>query len=138
LDIFPTFAFTKNLKAMGIYKWIKSLFCPQKKNIIRFSPDDYAEADAFVKTWSLEDFSKKHGKMQLCQAPDKNNRESYLKCRFIKDKSNITYVFVSSRMQKTTKEEISQNKEKIRVGQLPNGKYVLYDFRWKDWEDVDL
>ena len=76
--------------------------------------------------------------MQLCQAPDKNNRESYLKCRFIKDKEHITYVNVSSRLQYTTPKEITQNKDKIRIGRLPDEKYVLYDFRWKDWEDVDL
>ena len=123
---------------MGICNWIKRFFCNHRKNTITFSPSDYIETDAFERTWSLADFAKKHGRMQLCQAPDKNNRESYLKCRFIKDRNNITYVSVSSRMQSITPGEVSQYKDKIRIGQLPNGGYVLYDFRWKDWENVDL
>jgi hypothetical protein len=53
-------------------------------------------------------------------------------------KGNSTYVTVSSKMQSITNEEIVRDKERIRVGQLLDGKYILYDFRWKDWEDVEL
>ena len=119
---------------MCICNWIKALFrCKNQEKSI-----DAAKADAFVKTWSLTDFAKKHGKMQICKSPDKNNRESYLKCRFVDNKRNNTYVNVSSKMQSITVEELVRDRERIRVGQLPDGKYVLYDFRWKDWEDVEL
>ena len=119
---------------MSVCKWVRALFgCKQETAAV-----DMAKADAFVRTWSLVDFAKKHGKMQICKSPDKNNRESYLKCRFVDGNKNSTYVSVSSKMQNITAEEIVRDKERIRVGQLPNGKYVLYDFRWKDWEDVEL
>ena len=110
---------------MSVCKWIKSILgCKQ------YLPTaDIAKADAFVRTWSLTDFAKKHGKMQICKSPDKNNRESYLKCRFVDNKRNNTYVNVSSKMQSITVEELVRDKERIRVGQLPDGKYVLYDFR---------
>ena len=122
---------------MDILKFIKQLLgC--NKEAAQNSSSEYIEADAFIKTWSVVEFAKKNGKMQLCQAPDKNNRESYLKCRFVKDGGITTYVIVSSRMQSITSEEISKSKDKIKVGLLQNGKYVLFDFRWKDWENVDL
>lgn len=119
---------------MSICKWIRFILgCKQDLPAV-----DMTKADTFVKTWSLVDFARKHGKMQICKSPDKNNRESYLKCRFVDNKGNNTYITVSSRMQTITKEEITTDQDRIRVGQLSNGKYVLYDFRWKDWEDVEL
>lgn len=125
---------------MNIFSWIVSLF--KKKNIytdtLRIVEQDYTIPKAFVKTWSVVEFAKKYGKMQICKTPDYNNRESYLKCRFYFSENNITPVIISLKMQGITKEEISENKDKIRIGLLPNGKYVLYDFRWKDWEDVEL
>lgn len=122
---------------MHILKTIKQLLCCNKK-VTQIDNTDYTKADAFVKTWSIVEFAKKHGKMQLCQAPDKNNRESYLKCRFIKSDGTITYVTVSGRMQSITVKEISENKDRIKIGMLPNGKYVLFDFRWKNWTTVNL
>ena len=118
---------------MNICRWIKSILgCKQD-----LPTDDNTKANAFIKTWSVVEFAKKNGKMQICKAPDKNNRESYLKCRFVKPNSTV-YVTVSSRMQNITADEISKNKDRIKIGMLPNGKYVLFDFRWKDWEEVNL
>lgn len=99
---------------------------------------DYTKPNAFVHTWSVVDFSKKYGKMQIGKFPDSNNRESYQRCRFVDHNGKATYVNVSSAMQDITIQEIEKQRERIRVGELPNGKFVLYDFRWKDWEDVEL
>ena len=119
---------------MNFCKWIRTILgCKHD-----LPTDDTTKVDAFVRTWSIVEFAKKHGTMQICQAPDKNNRESYLKCRFIKDSGVTTYATVSSRMQHITASEISKSKDRIKIGLLPNGKYVLFDFRWKDWEDVNL
>ena len=112
---------------MRLLNYIKAFF--QHENSFKENTHEYTEPKAFVRTWSIVDFSKKNGKMQICKSPDKNNRESYLKCRFIDNKGTSTYVVVSSKLQNTTAEEISKDKDKIRIGQLPNNKYVLYDFR---------
>ena len=55
-----------------------------------------------------------------------------------KDGGANAYASVSSQMQGITVGEIKEGKDRIRVGQLPNGKYVLYDFRFKSWEEVAL
>ena len=117
---------------MKLLSWLKGLFIQQ------IQEPDYTKSSAFVHTWSLMEFAKKYGKMQIRKAPEVNNRESYQICRFVKDGGNYTYASVSSRMQGITSKEISESKDRIRVGQLHNGKYVLYDFRFKPWEDVDL
>lgn len=114
---------------------LKSFLSGRKTPIL---PNDLTKVDAFIKTWSIEDFSKKHGKMQICKAPDKNNRESYLKCRFVDTKNTILNVEVSQLLQNITSEEITKNKDKIRIGQTPSGNYILFDNRWKPWETINL
>lgn len=119
---------------MKLLSWFKSLFTrkEQKKDL------DDAKVDVFVHTWSVVEFARKYGKMQIGKFPERNNRDSFLKCRFVKSDNNYTYVSISSSMQNITPKEISETKDRIRVGQLPNKKFVLYDFRFKPWEDVDL
>lgn len=128
---------------MKIFKWMTSLL--KRKDgganacaMSQVSDDDYTRPDAFVRTWSLVDFAKKHGKMQLGKFPAFNNRESFLMCRFVDCNNKYVYASVSSQMQGITVDEIREGKDRIRVGQLPNGKYVLYDFRFKSWEEVAL
>ena len=120
---------------MCICNWIKALFrCKNQEKSI-----DAAKADAFVKTWSLEDFVKKFGpKMELGKFPEKNNRESFQRCRFTDTKGSRTYTSISFRIGEITPEQIKERKEKLRIGKLPNGHYVLYDNNWKDWKNVDL
>lgn len=120
---------------MKFWKWLKEQFASFRK--IKESID-YTKPSAFKHTWSVVEFAKLHGKMQLGKYPEYNNRESHQVCRFIGADGSYTYVIVSSRMQYITISEIEKQKDRIKVGQLYNGKYVLFDFRWKPWEDVEL
>ena len=131
---------------MGFSNWIKSLFCgnqefseDNKPTKIVFSKEDYTKPNAFVHTWSLLNFAHKYGpKMEISKSPDFNNRESFWRCRFTDKEGKQTYVRVSSSMGETSVSFIKENKTKLRVGQLPNGKFVLYDNNFKDWVDVNL
>ena len=128
---------------MSICKWFKSVLCLKNKTISFSKEDvpvtsDYTISDAFEHTWSIVDFAKKYGKMQIGKFPDVNNRESFWMCRFVAADGKYTYATISSRLQGITTKEISKEKENLKIGKLSNGKYVLFDFRSKKWEDVDL
>ena len=128
---------------MKICNWIKRYFC-HKDHTISFEKEDvptssdYTMVIAFEHTWNLVDFARKHGKMQIGKFPEVNNRESFWVCQFVNEAGKCTPVRISSRLQGITSQEISKQKDKLKVGQLSNGKFVLFDFRSKKWEDVDL
>lgn len=124
---------------MKLCNWIKKHFCskstPSKGEDINA---DYTMSSAFEHTWELRDFAKKHGRMQIGKYPEVNNRESFWVCQFVNKEGKRTPVRISSRLQGITSKEISEQKDKLKVGQLVNGKFVLFDFRSKKWKDVDL
>lgn len=126
-----------------MWNWIKSLFCCNKQQTeVIHSNDiintDYTISDAFEHTWTIVEFAKKHGKMQIRKCPETNNRESYWICRFLNSRNESTYVYISSRLQGVSAKEFSEQRDFIKVGQTKTGNFVLFDFRSKKWEDVDL
>ena len=126
-----------------MWNWIKSLFCYNKQQAeVTHSNDiinaDYTISDVFEHTWTIVEFAKKYGKMQIRKCPETNNRESYWICRFLNGKNESTYVYISSRLQGVSAKEFSEQRDFIKVGQTKTGNFVLFDFRSKKWEDVDL
>lgn len=120
---------------MGICNWIKAILgCKEQDKTI-----DAAKVDTFVKTWSLLDFAKKFGpKMEIGKFPEKSNRESFQKIRFTDSKGKWTYVSISDRIGEIIPEQLRNKKERLRVGQLANGGYMLYDSSSSNWEVIDL
>lgn len=92
----------------------------------------------FVRDWTLIDFTRQFGKMQVGTAMNHTTGETFPICRFIDEHGISTYAGFYSRLGSLTNEQIQERKHKLFVGQASNGKYYLHDNRINKIEDVDL
>lgn len=87
--------------------------------------------------WSLLEFAKLNGKMQIGQFADKETGETFKSCIFTKDNGARCFVSFSSNLGELTGAQIVAQKEDLRVVELNSGTYKLCKNN-SAWEDVDL
>lgn len=93
----------------------------------------------FIKTYTLIDFAMQYGpKMKVGTFRNNKTREEYKTCMFINSNGLRTFVNFSTELGELTPLQISERKNELMIGQLPTGKFILYDNNWKDWADVNL
>lgn len=91
------------------------------------------------KSWSLLEFAKAHGKMQVGEFKDKETGAIFKACIFTSP-SDGTRIFVafSTSLGELTPKEIAAQKDELYVAQLESGNYSLYKKRNEAWEDISL
>lgn len=77
-----------------------------------------------IKTWSLLDFAREFGKMQVGEFINSETQETFKSCIFTKDNTK-TYVAFSSKLGVLTPKEIVERKNSLIVVQLDSGMYSL-------------
>lgn len=77
-------------------------------------------------SWSLVDFAKLHGKMQIHVHTDADLNTSYLDlCKFTNEKGEETYAYISKVLKECTAKEIAERKDELSIHLMPSGKYCL-------------
>lgn len=77
-----------------------------------------------IKTWSLLDFAREFGKMQVGEFINSETQETFKSCIFTKDNAK-TYVAFSSKLGVLTPKEIVERKNSLIVIQVDSGMYSL-------------
>lgn len=77
-----------------------------------------------LKTWSLLNFAREFGKMQVGEFSNSETKETFKACIFTKDNTR-TYVAFSSKLGVLTPKEIAERKNSLIVVQLDSGIYSL-------------
>jgi len=90
-----------------------------------------------VKSWSLIDFAKLHGKMQVGEFKNSITGEVFKSCIFTDGCGNVVYVSFYSRLGVLTPQQIKEKRNHLKVGLLNTDKYVLYE-KWEGWSNVNL
>lgn len=79
-----------------------------------------------TKSWTLFDFARQHGKMQVGEFTNKETGDVFKSCIFTNTNDGTrTYVAFSSAMGELTPQEIARQKNELIVVQLESGKYSL-------------
>ena len=90
-------------------------------------------------SWSLMDFAKSHGKMQVGEFANKKSGEMFKSCIFTNPSDNTrTFVAFSSRLGVLTPQEIAERKDDLQVVELEGGHFSLCNAGSNAWQDVDL
>ena len=90
-------------------------------------------------SWSLIDFAKSHGKMQVGEFFNSETGEIFKSCIFTNPTNNTrTFVAFSSKLGEMTPKEIAGRKDELQVVQLNSGTYKLCNKGSNAWEDVNL
>lgn len=142
-NMFINYTFTKILKDVDfsqedVYDIVKGYYN------YRFNNESSAEEEcieenntSILQSWSLLEFAKNYVKMKVGNFVNTNTGKEFKSCMFIKKDGSYDYVGFHSQLGVLTPAEISERKEKLKVGLTESGKYVLYD-HIDDWEIVDL
>lgn len=142
-NMFINYTLTRILKDVGfsqedVYDIVKGYYN------YRFNNESLAEEECIEKkntsilqSWSLLEFAKNYVKMKVGNFVNTNTGKEFKSCMFIKKDGSYDYVGFHSQLGVLTPAEISERKEKLKVGLTESGKYVLYD-HIDDWEIVDL
>lgn len=77
-----------------------------------------------IKTWSLLDFAREFGKMQVGEFINSETQEHFKSCIFTKDNTK-TFVAFCSKLGVLTPKEIVERKNSLIVVQLDSGMYSL-------------
>lgn len=77
-----------------------------------------------IKTWSLLDFAREFGKMQVGEFINSETQKRFKSCIFTKDNTK-TFVAFSSKLGVLTPKEIVERKNSLIVVQLDSGMYSL-------------
>ena len=81
--------------------------------------------DGVVKCWSLLDFVKQHGKMQIGEFSNKETGVEQKKCIFTKADGVLTFVTFDPAMGELTPKEIVAMKGELKVVQIESGGFSL-------------
>jgi len=93
----------------------------------------------FLQDWSLIDFAKNFGpKIGIRTCTNNTSGEIFKVCIFCTPLGVETSVSFFSQLGELTPSEITERKEKLKVGRMNNGKYYLHDANIDMWEDVTL
>ena len=90
-----------------------------------------------VKSWSLVDFAKEHGKMQIGDFTNSVTGKSFKSCIFTGKDGDTLYVSFYSKLGVLTPQQIKEKRDSLKVGLLNTNKYVLYEV-WEGWDNVNL
>ena len=90
-----------------------------------------------VNSWSLVEFARLHGKMQVGEFENRETGEKYKSCIFTDKDGSTIYVSFYSKLGILTPQQIKERKENLNVGLLNTNKYVLYEV-WDGWSDVNI
>lgn len=140
-NMFINYTFTRILKDVDfsqedIYDIVKGKYNYRFDSVVQEEPAEETNA-SIIQSWSLLEFAKNYVKMQVGTFVNSNTGEEFKSCIFIKKDDTYDYVGFHSQLGELTPAEISERKEKLKVGLTESGKYVLYD-HIDDWEIVDL
>lgn len=90
-------------------------------------------------SWSLIDFAKSHGKMQVGEFANQESGEVFKSCIFTNPSDNTrTFVAFSSKLGVLTPQEIAKRKDDLQVVELESGNFSLCNTGANAWQDVDL
>ena len=90
-------------------------------------------------SWSLIDFAKSHGKMQVGEFANSDTGEMFKSCIFTNPSDNTrTFVAFSSKLGVLTPKEIAEKKNDLQVVELEGGHFSLCNAGTNAWQDVDL
>lgn len=92
------------------------------------------------KSWSLLDFAKSHGRMQVGDFVNKETGEAFSSCIFTdpNDSSARCFVHFSSKLGALSPAAIADRKNSLQVVELQTGSYVLCAQGDNAWQDVNL
>ena len=125
--------FEKNRQNLEVVVLDSGMYCvcPKWKDIPLY--------EEINKSWSLLEFAKTHGKMQVGDFKDKETGAIFKACVFTMPSDGTrTFVAFSTRLGELTPKEIAAQKDDLYVAQLKSGNYSLYKKKKNDWEDVVL
>lgn len=92
-----------------------------------------------MNSWTLVDFAKANGKMQVGSFVNGDTGETFKSCIFTNPSTQARcFVAFSSKMGELTPREIASMKDDLQVVQLESGNYSLCKKGQNSWEDVDL
>ena len=101
--------------------------------------EDVAIFEQINKSWSLLEFAKTHGKMQVGEFKDKETGAIFKACIFTSPNDGThTFVAFSTKLGELTPKEIAMQKDELYVVQLESGNYSLCKKRINNWENVVL
>ncbi len=90
-------------------------------------------------SWSLIDFAKSHGKMQVGDCTNHESGEIFKSCIFTNPSDNTrTFVAFSSKLGVLTPKEIVERKDELQVVELDSGNFSLCNAGANAWQDVNL
>lgn len=142
-NMFINYTLTRILKDVGfsqedVYDIVKGYY-NYRFNNESLAEEEYIEKKntSILQSWSLLEFAKNYVKMKVGNFVNTNTGKEFKSCMFIKKDGSYDYVGFHSQLGVLTPAEISERKEKLKVGLTESGKYVLYD-HIDDWEIVDL
>ena len=90
-----------------------------------------------MNSWSLMEFAKANGRMQVGEFVNEKTGEQFKSCIFTNGERRC-FVAFSSKMGPLTPREIAAQKDSLQVVQLESGNYSLCKQGANSWEDVDL
>jgi hypothetical protein len=125
--------FEKNRQNLEVVVLDSGMYCvcPKWKDIPLY--------EEINKSWSLLEFAKAHGKMQVGDFKDRKTGAIFKACVFTMPSDGTrTFVAFSSSLGELTPKEITAQKDELYVAQLKSGNYSLYKKKNNDWEDVVL
>ena len=110
-----------------------------EKNPVKKSDDDISNDSNsdLVKSWSLVEFAKEHGKMQVGEFTNSVTGESFKSCIFTGKDGDTLYISFYSKLGVLTPQQIKEKRDSLKVGLLNTNKYVLYEV-WEGWDNVNL
>lgn len=90
-------------------------------------------------SWSLLDFARSHGKMQVGEFTNQETGKMFKSCVFTNPSDNTrTFVAFSSNLGVLTPQEIAERKNDLQVIELEGGHFSLCNAGANAWQDVDL
>ena len=85
---------------------------------------------SILMTWSLIDFARAHGKMQVGEFRNSITGDTYKSCIFTDKLGNTVYVSFYYRLGVLTPKQIKEKRKTLKVGLLKTNKFVLYE-KWE-------
>lgn len=124
--------FEKNRQNLEVVVLDSGMYCvcPKWKDVSLY--------EEINKSWSLLEFAKTHGKMQVGDFVNRETGEEFKACIFTKPDGTHTFVAFSASLGDLTPKEITAQKDELYVALLKSGNYSLYKNDNNDWEDVVL
>lgn len=110
----------------GIIKVPEAIVCSPNQEVDDMVENKNIDSD-IIKSWTLIDFSKLHGKMQVGDFRNSVTDETFKSCIFTDKEGNTIYVSFHPKMGTLTPQQIKDKKDVLKVGLLSTNKLVLYE-----------